>query len=63
MIHPVVRENWDVRGGGCHARHPHLLDGFAVLGPPAVQDDGFRGHAVGVDATLHVDFGCDTAGH
>jgi hypothetical protein len=63
VVHPIRREHRHVLRSGRHPRHPLLFAALAVLVPAAGQDDGLRGHTVGVDAAFHGDLRCDTAGH
>ena len=63
VVHPVGGEHRDVGRGRRDPGHPLPLDRCTVLGPAAGQDDGLRGHAVGVDTAFDFHLGFDWGGH
>ena len=58
----VAREDREVLGGRGHAGDERVRRPLAALGPGRVEDQGLRGHAVGVDAAVQHDLGVGAVG-
>ena len=63
VVHPIRREHRHVLFGGRDARHPLLFVLLTIRLPTSGQDDGLRGHPVGVDPALHGHLRRYAAGH